>query len=54
MKFVIQKSIDEKETHLKELVIKLLEEKNFSDYDLLDSLFAEVKQEIQKTHQLTS
>ncbi len=51
MKFVIQKSIDEKETHLKELVIKLLEEKNFSDYDLLDSLFTEVKQEIQKTRQ---
>src|SRR3989338_2198158 len=42
MKFVIQKSIDEKETQLKELVIKLLKEKNFSDYDLLDSLFAEV------------
>jgi hypothetical protein len=50
MKFVIQKSIDEKEIHLKELVIKLLEEKNFSDYDLLDSLFTEVKEEIQKTH----
>ncbi|MBI3254577.1 MAG: hypothetical protein HYZ55_01505 [Nitrosarchaeum sp.] len=48
-----QKSIDEKETHLKELVIKLLEEKNFSDYDLLDSLFAEVKEEIQKTHKLS-
>lgn len=45
---MIPTSIDEKETHLKELVIKLLEEKNFSDYDLLDSLFAEVKQEIQK------
>ncbi len=54
MKSVIQNSIDEKEMHLKELVIKLLEEKNFSDYDLLDSLFAEVKQEIQKTRQLTS
>ena len=54
MKSVIQNSIDEKETHLKELVIKLLEEKNFSNYDLLDSLFAEVKQEIQKTRQLTS
>lgn len=54
MQFMIQNSIDEKETHLKELVIKLLEEKNFSDYDLLDSLFAEVKQEIQKTHKLTS
>ena len=54
MKFVIQKSIDEKETQLKELVIKLLKEKNFSDYDLLDSLFAEVKEEIKKTRKLTS
>jgi hypothetical protein len=45
---------DEKETHLKELVIKLLEEKNFSNYDLLDSLFADVKQEIQKNNQLNS
>ncbi|MEX2192704.1 MAG: hypothetical protein WD717_04930 [Nitrosarchaeum sp.] len=49
-----QNSIDEKETQLKELVIKLLKEKNFSDYDLLDSLFAEVKEEIKKTHKLTS
>ena len=48
MKFVIQNTIDEKETQLKELVIKL-SEKNFSYYDLLDSLFTEVKQEIQKT-----
>ena len=47
--FVIPMSIDEKEAYLKELVIKLLEEKNFSNYDLLDSLFTEVKQEIQKT-----
>lgn len=54
MKFVTQNSIDEKETQLKELVIKLLKEKNFSDYDLLDSLFAEVKEEIKKTHKLTS
>ncbi|MBI5859314.1 MAG: hypothetical protein HZB73_00965 [Nitrosarchaeum sp.] len=51
---MIPNSIDEKETHLKELVIKLLKERNFSDYDLLDSLFAEVKQEIQKSRQLTS
>lgn len=45
---MIHTSIDEKETYLKELVIKLLKEKNFSDHDLLDSLFAEVKQEIQQ------
>ena len=49
---MIQNSLDEKEIHLKELVIKILEEKNFSDYALLDSLFTEVKQEIQKTYQL--
>ena len=54
MKFVIQKSIDEKETHLKDLVIKVLEEKNLSDYAPMISLFAEVKQEIQKIHQLIS
>ena len=41
-------SIDEKEAYLKELVIKLLKEKNFSDHDLLDALFAEVKHEIQQ------
>lgn len=38
----------EKEAHLKELVIKLLEEKNLSDFELLDSLFAEIKDELQK------
>jgi len=42
------KSIDEKEAYLKELVIKLLKEKNFSDHELLDTLFAEVKHEIQQ------
>ena len=49
MKFVIRNSIDEKETQLKELVIKLLKEKNFSNYELLDSLFTEIKDEIKKT-----
>ena len=53
MKFVIQKSIDEKKIHLKELIIKLLEGKLFR-LDLLYSLFVEVKQEIQKTRKLTS
>ena len=37
----------EKEAYLKDLVIKLLQEKNLSDYDMLDSLFAEIKQELQ-------
>jgi hypothetical protein len=45
---MIPTSLDEKETHLKEIVIKLLEEKKFSNYELLDSLFTEVKKEIQK------
>ena len=54
IKFVIQNSLDEKEMHLKELVIKILEEKHFSDYAFLDSLFNEVKEEIQKTHKIAS
>ena len=51
---VIQ-STSEKETYLKDLVIKLLQERNLSNFDMLDSLFAEVKQELQnqqKKHQL--
>ena len=40
-------TIFEKEAYLKDLVIKLLQEKNLSDYDMLDSLFAEIKQELQ-------
>ena len=35
----------QKEDYLKDLVIKLLRERNFSDFDALDSLFKEVKQE---------
>lgn len=46
-------NILEKETHLKELVIKLLEENKLSDFELLDSLFGEIKEELQK-HQKTS
>ena len=49
MKSVNPNYVDEKETQLKELVIKLLKEKNFSNYELLDSLFTEVKDEIKKT-----
>jgi len=37
----------EKETYLKDLVIKLLQERNLSNFDMLDSLFAEVKHELQ-------
>lgn len=45
---MINTSIDEKEAYLKELVIKSLKEKNFSDHDLLNALFTEIKQEIQQ------
>ncbi len=37
----------QKEAFLKDLVIKLLRERNLSDFDMLDSLFEEVKQELQ-------
>ena len=43
---MIQSTLD-KEDHLKDLVVKLLREKNLSDFDMLDSLFEEVKQELQ-------
>ena len=43
---MIQNTLD-KEAHLKDLVVKLLREKNLSDFDMLDSLFEEVKQELQ-------
>ena len=36
----------EKEAHLKDLVVKLLKDRNLSDFDMLDSLFAEIKQEL--------
>lgn len=46
---MIPNSVDEKEANLKEIVLKLLKEKNFSNYELLDSLFTDVKDEIKKT-----
>ena len=42
----MSQSVLEKEAHLKELVIKL-EEKDFSNFELLDSLFDEIKEELQ-------
>ena len=39
----------EKEAMLKELVIKLLKEKNLSDYEKLESLFDEIKEELKAT-----
>ena len=43
----MSQNVLEKEVHLKELVVKLLEEKNLSDFELLDSLFDEIKEELQ-------
>ncbi|WP_179360891.1 hypothetical protein [Nitrosopumilus cobalaminigenes] len=37
----------EKEDHLKDLVVKLLKDRNLSDYDMLDNLFEEIKLELQ-------
>lgn len=36
----------EKEAYLKDLVVKLLKDRNLSDYDMLDSLFEEIKHEL--------
>lgn len=40
-------SISEKEAYLKDLVVKLLEEKNLDEFDMLQSLFSEIKLELQ-------
>ena len=37
----------EKEAHLKDLVVKLLKDRNLSDYEMLDNLFEEIKLELQ-------
>lgn len=38
----------QKEIYLKDLVVKLLKEKNLSDYETLDSLFSEIMMELQE------
>jgi len=43
----MNQSTFEKESYLKDLVVKLLEDRNLSDYDILDSLFEKIKQELQ-------
>jgi hypothetical protein len=43
---VIQNTL-EKEANLKNLVVKLLQDGNFSDSDMLESLFDEIKTELQ-------
>ncbi|NND85983.1 MAG: hypothetical protein HKM23_01375 [Nitrosopumilus sp.] len=40
-------STSEKEDYLKDLVIKLLQEKNLNEFDKLESLFSEIKLELQ-------
>ena len=42
----MKKDISEKEMRLKNLVVKLLEEKNLKDFDTLDELFAEIKRDL--------
>ncbi|MCV0393263.1 MAG: hypothetical protein K5790_08270 [Nitrosopumilus sp.] len=37
----------EKEDYLKDLVVKLLQEKNLSEFDKLELLFSEIKLELQ-------
>ena len=39
-----------KEDNLKDLVVKLLQERNLSDFEMLDSLFTEVIQEFKNQH----
>jgi hypothetical protein len=43
----VEKTTFQKEAHLKDLVVQLLHEKDFSNYDVLDSLFSEIKEEFQ-------
>lgn len=43
----------EKEAYLKDLVVKLLKDRNLSDYDMLDNLFEEIKQELQNQDKST-
>jgi len=45
----MSQSVFEKEAHLKDLVVKLLEEKDFSNFELLESLFDDIKDELQNT-----
>jgi hypothetical protein len=42
----VSQSIFEKEVYLKDLVVKLLKDRNLTDFDMLDSLFEEIKQEL--------
>jgi len=50
----MNQSTFEKESYLKNLVVKLLEDRNLSDYDMLDNLFEEIKQELQNQDKSTN
>jgi len=50
----MNQSAFEKESYLKNLVVKLLEDRNLSDYDMLDNLFEEIKQELQNQDKPTN
>jgi hypothetical protein len=45
---VIQSTL-EKEDNLKNLIVKLLQDENFSDFDMLELLFDEIKTELQNS-----
>lgn len=47
------KSTLQKEDYLKDLVVKLLSERNLSNFDMLDSLFEEIKQELQNQDKIS-
>jgi len=49
----VNQSTFEKEDYLKDLVVKLLKDRNLSDYDMLDSLFEEIKQELQNQDKIS-
>ena len=44
----------EKEAYLKDLVVKLLKDRELSDFDKLDSLFEEIKLELQNQGKSTN
>jgi len=46
----VEKTVFQKEAYLKDLVLQLLHEKNFTDHKMLDSLFTEIKEEFQNQH----
>lgn len=50
MQFMTENYAIAKEEDLKDLVVKLLQERNLSNFELLDSLFEEIKQDLQNNN----